>query len=278
MKINQKCDYGCNRSAKYYFKYAKKWCCEKYTARCPTIRKINSSVHITKNLSSSVESDKLCDYGCNQKAKYILNHSKKLCCSPTPSSCPVIKKKNWYSNRPTIAKLKKKHSFFCKIEKLNENDNGELEVQCKYCKKWFIPIFEQLKSRIGHLENKDGNDGSYFYCSDDCKSKCICYNIKFVNKSIINHTNYYHSRKYSIWRKGIFKQQYKEWGINECEKCGNIEIEQLVTHHEFPMSIYPDFAYDLNNGIILCGNNSINKCHSKIHRGICSTYYLNLNK
>ena len=35
------CSYGCGRAAEYFFKNGK-CCCEKYTAQCPAIRKINS--------------------------------------------------------------------------------------------------------------------------------------------------------------------------------------------------------------------------------------------
>lgn len=36
------CDYGCGQEAKYYFPTTKKWCCSKYCAQCPSLRKKNS--------------------------------------------------------------------------------------------------------------------------------------------------------------------------------------------------------------------------------------------
>lgn len=271
----QKCEYGCGQDATHYFKYSKKWCCEKYTSKCPAMRKINSSSHKLRNISTPIKTNKLCEYGCNKKAKYILNNSEKLCCSSAPQLCSNIRKKNGYTNRVTIKKLQKKYTFFCKIEELKENNEGILEVQCRYCKKWFVPSFETLRSRITHLEHNDGNDGSYFYCSQNCKNKCSCYNVKYINSYTDSYSDFYSSKKYSEWRKDIFKNQLEEWGINECEICGNTKIEQLVAHHEYPLSTHPESALDRNNGIILCGGNSANKCHSKIHKGDCSSYYLN---
>lgn len=37
------CDYGCEQKAKYYFKSTDKWCCSKFSAQCPYIRKKNST-------------------------------------------------------------------------------------------------------------------------------------------------------------------------------------------------------------------------------------------
>lgn len=45
-----------------------------------------------------------------------------------------------------------------------------------------------------------------------------------------------------------------------CQCCGT-STEQLQVHHVMPLSVYPDFATDVNNGIVLC-----QKCHTQYHK------------
>lgn len=44
------CDYGCGREAIHQFKNGK-WCCEKYSCKCPVIREINSNKNTGRKLS-----------------------------------------------------------------------------------------------------------------------------------------------------------------------------------------------------------------------------------
>ena len=272
----QLCDYGCGREAKYYFKYAKKWCCEKYTSMCPELRKINSNSH--KNISIRIQNTegRLCEYGCNRVAKYQLVGNKKLCCSKTPASCEKMRKVNWYTHRTTILKIKEKFPFFYLIEKPRENKEGEIEVRCKWCNKWFVPKVEKLRSRINHLENDDGNDGCYLYCSESCQNKCPSYNIKYINQA--TNVNFYNSSEYGIWRNKVLRRQKEELGYNECEYCGNRNVHELSVHHEKPQITHPQFILDPDNGIIVCNQFSKNKCHSRIHVGECSSNSLNKKK
>ncbi len=270
------CDYGCGQVANYYFKYAKKWCCENFTSKCPNIRKKNSLNHLKNNISLSIKTNDLCSYGCGKRAKYLIKGSKKLCCSKTPQSCEYIKYINWYTHRTTLLELNKKYPFFSKIENLRENNKGEIEVQCKQCSCWFKPGRDQLRSRINHLEHNDGNGGSYLYCSNICKEKCPSYNIKYAK--INNNISIYHTIEYKEWKKEIFRRQLIENDVNECELCGNKILNQLVPHHEKPISTHPHLVFDPDNGIVVCGNNSIKKCHSKLHNGECSSYELNLKR
>jgi 5-methylcytosine-specific restriction endonuclease McrA len=37
-----KCNYGCNREAKFFLKSVKKWCCSEHATQCPELRRKNS--------------------------------------------------------------------------------------------------------------------------------------------------------------------------------------------------------------------------------------------
>jgi hypothetical protein len=47
----QKCEYGCDNTASYYFKSSKKWCCSKATSTCPGM-KIKNSEKVKEYVSS----------------------------------------------------------------------------------------------------------------------------------------------------------------------------------------------------------------------------------
>ena len=117
-----------------------------------------------------------CEYGCGQKAIYKQSNGK-WCCSKNYRKCPSNKKKygspgkknpmfgKKHSNK-TINKMKKsrvekgfrytlkdykeKHPIFYKEETLrfDPNNNLELQVKCKFCKKWFTPTKLKLAERI----------------------------------------------------------------------------------------------------------------------------------
>jgi len=38
---HHRCDYGCGREAKHYFKYSKRYCCETNVSKCPYVKKIS---------------------------------------------------------------------------------------------------------------------------------------------------------------------------------------------------------------------------------------------
>jgi hypothetical protein len=82
------------------------------------------------------------------------------------------------------------------------------------------------------------------------------------------------SEEYNTWKKEVLKRQREELGCNECEYCGNRNVNELVVHHEKPQKTYPLLALDPDNGIIVCGANSEKKCHYKYGHKIgtkCST-------
>jgi len=181
---NKLCEYGCKNEANFPPEKGlrTKYCCSKLPSSCPAIRFKNSFVHRPENLSQKIENNTiLCDYGCGKIARFKLIRGK-YCCSKTPSSCENMKKINFMVHRTTIETLMKKHPYFCEVEKPRENiETGKIEVRCKHCNQWFEPGREQLRARICHLENEDGNGCCFLFCSKECK---ISSNFYHANKRI----------------------------------------------------------------------------------------------
>lgn len=179
------CQYGCGHKANFSPEkgFRTKYCCSKLPSSCPTVKEKNSLVHKSENLSKNIKTKNiLCEYGCEKIANFKLVKNGKYCCSKTPSGCNNIKKINFMVHRTTIEMLTKKHPYFCEIEKPRENStSGKIEVRCKHCNTWFEPGREQLRSRICHLENEDGNGCCFLFCSKECK---ISSNFYHANKRI----------------------------------------------------------------------------------------------
>lgn len=88
---------------------------------------------------------------------------------------PDLRKKCGY-NKLTYKRLKDKYKFFCEIEEIQEDENGDVLVKCKFCSKFFIPTYTQLQERIRYIKNSAKNIHQYFYCSPECKKLCKYYN------------------------------------------------------------------------------------------------------
>jgi len=76
------CDYGCEQEPKYFFKKGNKWCCSKSQNSCPSKKERArlKRVGISNKSAQLIETDNLCSFGCNQKAKYIYQNGM-YCCS-----------------------------------------------------------------------------------------------------------------------------------------------------------------------------------------------------
>lgn len=93
------------------------------------------------------------------------------------------------SHKRTIEKIKEKHPIFSKEEELRYNpknlEEKEIQVHCKFSgcihskenSGWFTPTTRQIEMRMYAMEHPDGNDGSFIYCSDECKTKCCLFNL-----------------------------------------------------------------------------------------------------
>jgi len=224
----------------------------------------------------------ICDYGCGKEAHYQFKNGK-WCCEESWNSCPVSIKNKIYS----LKEKKEKYPFFCQVEELREDPKtGEIQGHCKNhnCKNskekggWFTLSYTQIYERIRQLESENGNDGSYFYCSQKCKDECILYGKtakQFMKQDLINAGHIpenLNQEGTEIWRQEVLKRNIEEYGKLQCEICGNTNIDELSVHHEMPQKTHPEMALDPINGWVLCGFGKGNNCHLKIgHQGDCST-------
>ena len=274
------CSYGCGQIAKYKLKN-KKLCCDDSWNKCPEISKKISESLKGKLMPKSIpiETTKLCDYGCGQIAKYKLKNGK-LCCCKHFNICPENRKKI----KLTISQIEDRYSTFTKEESMRYNpdkpNENEIQVRCKNhnCPNskeqdgWFTPTKSQLSRRIVCLEKPNGNDGCFFYCSDECKEECPLFNRRYDPYKEIDNDLLYIPKEYNTLRDKVFEDQRIEYNIdyNFCEMCES--TKNLHLHHYKPVKTHPIMALDPTNGIILC-----KKCHYKIgHKTgtVCSTGYL----
>jgi len=160
----------------------------------------------------------------------------------------------------TIEKIKKRYPFFSQIENLRYNPDKprekEIQVHCKnhLCPNskeqdgWFTPSRTQLAERIRQLENEDGNGGSYFYCSEECKEQCPLFNLK--SDPLKKTEKSYTQEEYEIFRKFVLERDNYQ-----CQYCGE---SANIIHHERPQKLEPFFALDPDFTWSVC-----EKCHYK---------------
>ena len=290
------CEYGCGQKATHQFKNGK-WCCEKITTKCPGLSKNHSNRMKGKNNpmygkthsdeTKLNQSNKMKDhipwnkgktdiYSDETKKKMRISAmnrtmsdetknkiSKKLKGNPSNKKGISLsqKTKNKMSKNSTITnKLfhwTTKFTFFTEIEQLRQNGN-KIEAKCKNCNKWFKPTYTQLYSRATQLESLKGNDGSYLYCSDECKQECPLYHKKGINPNKENELNYTPAEYQTFRNEVLNREDYK------CEYCGEKAIH---VHHSRPQKLEPFFSLDPDFGIACC-----EKCHyEKGHKDECST-------
>jgi len=288
-----KCEYGCGKEARYPpGKGRTKWCCSEYPRLCEYVKKTYGSsgdknpmygkkqTNKTKQLISNkltggkvtrtykpikINTDKLCDFGCNRKAKYKLKNDK-LCCSEHQSSCFQIKRKigkgvkgkmvgenHPFYNKTHTDKVKKeqsersignkyseytfetfleKYPFFPDYEEIRKTKNGGIEVRCKECNIWFEP--EKYYSIIGYRACAIKNPGlghCYMFCSEKCKIKSFDF---YKKKETI------YLSKYDKYKKEVLKYTYKSLNNNiELIKNSDKKIigDNLELDHKFSMSL-----------------------------------------
>ena len=64
-----------------------------------------------------------------------------------------------------------------------------------------------------------------------------------------------HSREYANWRKAVFERD--KYTCQLCMNKGGV----LNAHHIKRYSDFPQFRYDVDNGVTLC-----KRCHRKVHK------------
>ena len=272
---NKLCEYCHNRIACYTLKNGKQ-CCESSWQSCPKKRKEQQV--IMKEIMNRPESKerirklrkgaKDSNETKEKKRIALLGNQRKK----GKKESKKTKHKKSISHKRTIKYIKIKYSFFYKEEELRydptalKNNQKIIQVHCKNhnCSNskeqdgWFTPTGRQIESRIWAIENKNGNGGCYFYCSEKCKHECSLYYSRgtdpFENKKLI-----YTYEEYQIFRRYVLKRDNYE-----CQYCGK-KAEHV--HHERPQKLEPFFSLDPDLAWSVC-----KKCHYKYgHKDECST-------
>ena len=195
--IMKLCDYECGREAKNQFKNGK-WCCEDHCNKCPKMKKKSSELH-------KVQIPWNIDTPCTEETKNKISKKIKGINHPMYNHPRTEETKNKISRarKFTIEQIQEKYPTFSKEEEMRYNSDGEIEVHCKYnkCKNskesdgWFIPTRRQLEARWRALENN--GDGSYFYCSEECKHECCLFRLK----SDPNRLSKFEKYNFDIWQE-----------------------------------------------------------------------------
>ncbi len=229
---------------------------------------------------------KFCSKKCSNNSIEVKNKRKQTCLEKSgyeyPSQNSEIKKRQQEStlrnnngihpNILTYKKLKEKYPLLVKVEELIEGPNGEILAHCKNskCKNskendgYFEPTIYQLNWR---KQGIDKNDTYYFYCCEECKHECPLYwrSASTLHNLITEDPEkLYNSSELSIWRKEVFIRQLRknpEHIENYCEICGS--TENLQAHHIQPIKLYPEYALDPENGLVVCEKCHYEKCHKK---------------
>lgn len=254
------CEYGCGKEAKYYFKIVKKWCCSEHYLKCPNKRlKISGSnnpfygkKHTEENIEKNIRFNKGRKHSLIEKENIRIKILElwKL----DKFRIKVLKN----IKRRTISMLLSKYPLFSKMEEMRYNpsklEEKEIQVHCKNhdCPNskekggWFTPSGRQIEARICAIENYS-KDNSYFYCSKNCKSSCVLYNLQndpyeVKEEKICSKADYQTFRQYVLERDNYI-----------CQYCGE---KATHVHHERPQKLEPFFALDPDYAWSCC-----KKCH-----------------
>jgi hypothetical protein len=156
-----------------------------------------------------------------------------------------MKKQN-ESKRITIEKINKKYPFFSKIEEMRYNPDNlirkEIQVHCKNhnCKNskekggWFTPLVGQIIQRRRALELPEGNDGGYFYCSQECRNECCLYKLR--GDPLLKS-------KFEKYKNIVYKETNKTLRLYHIK---NIELRSKEYPLDHKYSIYQGFINNVD--------------------------------
>jgi len=244
------CEYGCERKAKHQFKNGK-WCCSKNYKQCffqkklmegkkhseetkKKISKAQKGKTLSKEHREKISKAKKGNIPWNLGKAHTEEIKKKISEAKRgvrrkPFSKTTRKKlseSNKKKNKLTIKKIKEKYPFFSKIEELRYNPDKpeeiEIQVHCKNhnCPNskeqggWFTPTYGQLYERIRALERPTYMIENNFYCSQECKDNCPCYNLKSDLFQLSEYQQYYKK----VWKYTNLSLKYNS------DKIPNIQL------------------------------------------------------
>jgi len=159
--------------------------------------------------------------------------------------------------RNSNAKYKLYHNRLTVDEAPRIHEDGEsLEVLCKYCGKYFVPLNGEVTKRIEAI-NGTSQGILYLYCNNECKNNCPIYGQIKYPKGFKKGT----SREVDPFiRQLCFERD--NW---TCQKCG--VTENLHCHHIDGYAQNKILANDIDNVITLCKS-----CHKEVHLEVGCRY------
>ena len=226
--------------------------------------------------------NQLCDYGCNQPAKYWFKRPKKYCCNKTANGCPVKKEEN-KKRREIRKKIKKQYpeinmnyikAMYPRTYEIDGKDgtlrfNIEkqiIEARCTYfeCKnEWYEVPMNHIGFREWALTpNKNGTtqggDGYKFYCSNECRQLCTAHGKtgSLLYKEIVlsnmidwEEEEEWYGSDVSQADKNLWRETVLIRDKFSCVRCGNHAVH---VHHEHAVKTHPMEVLDPDNGISTC--------------------------
>jgi hypothetical protein len=142
----------------------------------------------------------------------------------------------------------------------NKEDPNILEVKCTYCGRWFVPSYQNVKNRIGHLKGYYVSEHR-FYCSEECKRACPLYNK--TPEALMKEDAVRAGRLGWLELNREVQPELRQMVLKRdnymCVKCGS--EGPLHCHHILPVAVEPLLSADVDNCITLC-----EKCHKEAHR------------
>jgi 5-methylcytosine-specific restriction endonuclease McrA len=104
---------------------------------------------------------------------------------------------------------------------------------------------------LSEFSIKPGSIGSKGYIGRFCKIDCY----HAWQKSVATYTKGDRdTQAYKMWRFGVFKRDNFT-----CKKCGKVS-GKLAAHHLLPVSLFPEYTLDTDNGVTMCW-----ECHWNLH-------------
>lgn len=136
----------------------------------------------------------------------------------------------------TDKKFIEKHQILKDYEDYKIIDN-KLFVKCKHCKEFFEPTRNQLYERVRVL--KSGRNGSFLFCSEQCKIKSLDYYKRNYFSSLEEKV------KYMEYSRMVYRLTTLQIKNNEIK---NIELRGFKNGHEIDhiFSVYDGFKNNIN--------------------------------
>lgn len=208
--------------------------------------------------------------------KYFRDNNCKLLSTNYESTSQILKYRCECGNVATISfnafKSQNQRCWECGLKKRAKSQRYNYEYVRKY--------FQKNNCKLLSTEYMNIDQKLDYICECGNKSKISFWNFKNgqrcgckkkeagLKRRGKNHHNWNPERESEDRIKERKYPEYKKWRINiferdefTCKICGDDKGGNLIAHHIFSYSDYPELRIDLNNGITLC-----EECHVSFHQ------------